>query len=137
MSRRGVREQIFKLLFHIEFNAKEDMEKQTELYFMSLNESENAVSESEQNEITDKLNAIIAQLDEIDQCLEEKMSGWAIDRVAKVDLTILRLALYEIKYDDNVSAAIAINEAVEIAKKFGQAESSGFVNGVLSKFASE
>ena len=55
--------------------------------------------------------------------------------MSKVDLTILRLAVYEIRFDEDVPTGVAINEAVEIAKKYGQEESSGFINGVLAKFA--
>lgn len=67
--------------------------------------------------------------------LDEKAKGWNTARMSKVDLTILRLAVYEMKYDDSVPDRVAINEAVELAKKFGQDASSGFVNGILAKFA--
>lgn len=67
--------------------------------------------------------------------LEKEAEGWKISRMGKVDLTILRLAVYEIKYDEDIPTSVAINEAVELAKKFGQEESSKFVNGVLAKFA--
>ena len=67
--------------------------------------------------------------------LDEQAKGWNTGRMSKVDLTILRLAVYEIKYDDSVPVSVAINEAVELAKKFGQDASSGFVNGILAKFA--
>ena len=67
--------------------------------------------------------------------LNEKAQGWDTGRMSKVDLTILRLAVYEICYDEDVPTGVAINEAVELAKKFGQDASFGFVNGVLAKFA--
>ena len=63
------------------------------------------------------------------------MTGWNTERIGKVELTILRLALYEIMEDDNISSAIAINEAVELAKRYGQEKSPEFINGVLAKFA--
>ena len=64
----------------------------------------------------------------------QEAKGWTTERMGKIELTILRLAIYEIKFDEDVPAGVAINEAVEIAKKFGQEESAGFVNGVLAKF---
>ena len=76
-----------------------------------------------------------SKLAEIDALLNEKASGWDTGRMSKVDLTILRLAVYEICYDEEVPTGVAINEAVELAKKFGQDASYGFVNGVLAKFA--
>ena len=67
--------------------------------------------------------------------LDSKATGWKVSRMGKVDLTILRLALYEMLFDDEVPVSVAINEAVELAKKFGQTESPAFVNGILAKFA--
>lgn len=85
--------------------------------------------------ISSKSNRIIEKLDELDAMINRQAKGWTTQRMGKVDLTILRLAVYEIVFDDDVPTGVAINEAVELAKKFGQEESSGFVNGVLAKFA--
>ena len=84
--------------------------------------------------ISEKFNKIIEKLEGIDQSLNEKVQGWDTGRMGKVDLTILRLAVYEIVFDEEITTSVAINEAVELAKRFGQEESSGFVNGVLAKF---
>ena len=84
--------------------------------------------------ISEKSNKILEKLDEIDGMINQKAKGWTTERMGKIELTILRLAIYEIKFDEDVPAGVAINEAVEIAKKFGQEESAGFVNGVLAKF---
>lgn len=132
MSRRSVREHIFKLLFHIEFNKREEMEQQIEHFYL---DEENFASEEDTVEIKEKLYKILDHLTEIDQEINEKTTGWSTDRLGKVDLTILRLAIYEIQMDDDVDTSVAINEAVELAKKYGQKESAGFVNGVLAKFA--
>lgn len=131
MSRRELREQIFKLLFRIEFNSMEEMTEQERLFF----EDEDAAQDKDADYILDKYHKIQQKLDEIDAQLNEKAEGWSTVRMSKVDLTILRLAVYEIHYDDSVPTGVAINEAVELAKKFGQDASSGFVNGVLAKFA--
>ena len=133
MSRRAVREQLFKLLFRVEFNEPEDMSEQEKLFF----EEEIELKESEKEEIQAKFETIVEKLTRIDALLNEKTTGWTTDRMGKVDLTILRLAVYEIRMDENVPTGVAINEAVELAKKYGQDESSSFINGVLAKFAQE
>ncbi|MBE3570298.1 MAG: transcription antitermination factor NusB [Bacillales bacterium] len=73
------------------------------------------------------------QLDEIDDCIKQHLENWSFDRLAKVDRNILRLAVYEMKYREDVPANVAINEAVEIGKRFGDERSGKFINGVLSK----
>lgn len=132
MSRRELREQIFKLLFRIEFNQKEEMPEQIQLFF---GEEENQADTEDISYITEKLNAIVEKLEELDGILNEKVQGWNTARMGKVELTILRLAVYEIMFDETVPASVAINEAVELAKKFGQDSSASFINGVLAKFA--
>ena len=132
MSRRENREQIFKLLFRIEFNQKEEMAQQEAFFF---EDEENEASEKESIQISEKVNRIVEKLEEIDRSLNEKAKGWETDRMGKVDLTILRLAVYEILFDEEIPTGVAINEAVELAKKFGQDSSAAFVNGVLAKFA--
>lgn len=131
MSRRELREQLFKLLFRIEFNAEEEMPQQEEFFL----EEEEIVGESDRKQLDAKFHNILEKLEEIDRELNEKVSGWDAGRMGKVDLTILRLAVYEIEYDDDIPTGVAINEAVELAKKFGQDSSASFVNGVLAKFA--
>lgn len=129
MSRRELREQIFKLLFRVEFNSPEDMSEQEQLFF----EDEDAAKDKDADYISDKYHKILQKLPEIDARLNERAEGWNTDRMSKVDLTILRLAVYEMCYDDTIPVGVAINEAIELAKKFGQDASSGFVNGVLAK----
>lgn len=131
MSRRELREQIFKLLFRVEFNSVDDMPGQVQLFF----HQDEPVNETIQEEITQKYEKIMEHLAEIDKMIEETASGWNISRMGKVDLTILRLAVYEMKIDEDIPVSVAINEAVELAKKFGQDESPSFINGVLAKFA--
>ena len=125
MGRRELREQVFKLLFRVEFNAREEIAEQEDFFFR---DEENGMSENE------KFHKIIENLDRIDAALNDRVEGWETSRMGKVDLTILRLAVYEILYDEEIPTGVAINEAVELAKKFGQDSSSSFVNGVLAKF---
>ena len=131
MSRRKIREQVFKLLFRKEFNSLDEMDHQTELFFA---EEENDIEEEQQGEIHRKLFGILDCIDELDEKLSGAVTGWSLNRIGKVELTILRLALYEIQYDEEVPSSVAINEAIELSKKYGQEESSSFVNGVLAKF---
>lgn len=130
MTRRNLRIQLFKLLFRVEFNQPEEMSEQMALFF----NTEETIDEEAQAEIQEKYEAIEGKLSELDRMLNEKATGWTTTRMGKVDLAILRLALYEILYDDKVPSSVAINEAVEIAKKFGQDESPSFINGILAKF---
>ena len=131
MSRRELREQIFKFIFRVEFNEREEMPEQEKLFFEDY---ELNLTQKDAEYISEKSNKILEKLDELDEMINNQAKGWTTERMSKVDLTSIRLAVYEIKFDDSVPAGVAINEAVEIAKKFGQEESSGFVNGVLAKF---
>lgn len=131
MSRRELREQIFKLIFRAEFYDKEELPEQEKLFFEDY---ELNMKPEDETYISEKSNKILEKLDEIDGMINQEAKGWTTERIGKIELTILRLAIYEIKFDEDVPAGVAINEAVEIAKKFGQEESAGFVNGVLAKF---
>ena len=132
MGRREVREQAFKLLFRVEFNPREEMPQQEAFFF---EDEENKMAQEGFAEVTQKFNRILEKLDDIDGELNGKVQGWNTERMGKVDLTILRLAVYEILYDETIPTRVAINEAVELAKRYGQDSSSAFVNGVLAKFA--
>ncbi|MCR5800270.1 MAG: transcription antitermination factor NusB [Lachnospiraceae bacterium] len=134
MNRRQLREQIFKLLFRVEFNPAEDMDTQVELFF---DNDDTQFDEKDMEYIRGKYDRIYGKIDEIDRLIDEKAKGWKTERMSKVDLTIIRLGVYEILYDDQISAGIAINEAVELAKKFGQDKSGGFINAVLAKFTTQ
>ena len=131
MSRSELREHIFRMLFRIEFNNEEEMKEQEILYFDLLE----PVSEKEQEYILDKYKAIVEKLDEIDSMLNDLSTGWKTSRMNRVDLTILRLAIYEVKWDEDVPTAVAINEAVELAKKYSSDSGPAFINGVLAKAA--
>ena len=132
MSRREVRELTFKLLFQIEFNTREELEKNMEYFFRDETMS---VHETTQLEIREKVNAILEQQEKIDNMIREKSIGWSLERIGKVELTILRLGIYEVMMDEDVPESVAINEAVELAKKFGPEDAPGFINGILAKFA--
>lgn len=131
MSRSELREHIFRMLFRVEFVSEEEMKEQEALYFELLEE----VSEKDQAYISNKYNAILEKLEEIDNVLNELSTGWKTSRMNRVDLTVLRLATYEIKWDEEVPTSVAINEAVELAKKYSSDAGPAFINGVLAKVA--
>ena len=132
MGRREWREHIFRLLFRIEFHKEEEMQEQIALYFDSLEE---VPQDPDLEYIRKKYMDVSARLEEIDGKLDEVTEGWSVKRMAKVDLAILRLAAYELLFDEDIPTGVAINEAVELCKKFGGEESPAFVNGVLAKLA--
>ena len=132
MGRRELREHIFRLLFRIEFHKEEEMQEQIALYFDSLEE---VPQDPDLEYIRKKYMDVSARLEEIDGKLDEVTEGWSVKRMAKVDLAILRLAVYELLFDEDIPTGVAINEAVEQCKKFGGEESPAFVNGVLAKLA--
>lgn len=136
MSRREIREQIFRMLFRIEFHKPEEIEEQFH-YCLDGEVTKEAsdMTDEERTYITEKVEKIKEKIPEIDAMINELAKGWKTTRMGKVDLTLIRLAVYEIRFDDDVPTGVAINEAVEIAKKYGANDSSAFVNGVLAKFA--
>ena len=132
MNRHELREQVFKLLFRVEFNEPSEMEEQKNLFF---EDEEIKASEKDMAYITARYEQIEEKLPELDAMINEKADNWSTGRMGKVELTILRLALFELKFDEQIPTGVAIDEAVELAKKFGSDGSSSFVNGVLAKFA--
>lgn len=131
MKRTEAREHIFKMVFGLEFNTADEMPQQLEMYFDQLEEAK----EKDREYIQKKAQAVADHIEEIDRLINEHTTGWKTTRMNKVDLTILRLAVYEMKWDDDVPVSVAINEAVELAKRFGGDESPSFINGVLARIA--
>ncbi|TAH66643.1 MAG: transcription antitermination factor NusB [Anaerolineaceae bacterium] len=131
MTRREIREHIFLMLFRKDFYDSQDLLEQLEIYLSQLGEP----TIEETAYLNNRFLAIIEKLDKIDLMLSEAASGWTLNRMGKVELTILRLAVYEMRFDEDIPVKVAINEAVELAKVFGGDDTPGFVNGVLAKLA--
>lgn len=131
MKRSELREHIFKLLFGVEFREDADFTEQTGTYVREIE----GADEKEQEYIQTKVHRIADRIQEIDELINTHTKGWKTSRMNKVDLTILRLAVYEMKWDDAVPVGVAINEAVELAKKYSSDDGPAFVNGVLAKLA--
>ena len=133
------------MLFCTDFYPPEEAGEQIEDYFLSGTEEETdetgntetvhlvELSKEEEEECRSRVDTILEKLPEIDRILEGVAEGWRLGRMGRVELTILRLACFEIRFDESVPDKVAINEAVELAKKFGGDESPSFVNGVLAK----
>ena len=129
MSRRQMREHIFTLLFRRDFHSKEEMQEQIPLYV----ESQEELNEADAEELIRRIGSLLEKVEELDEKISSVTEGWTTQRIGKAEITILRLALYEMLYEEDVPSKVAINEAVELAKKFGGDESPAFINGVLAK----
>ena len=129
MTRREIREQVFKMLFRVEFYNQEEMSEQIAL----CEDDACSWKEKDKTYIFEKVEKISEKLEEIDAKINEVSEGWKTGRMGKVDLTLIRLAVYEMLYEEDVQAKVAINEAVELAKQYGTDNSPSFVNGVLAK----
>lgn len=129
MGRRELREHIFRILFRHDFFPVEELDEQAALYIENLKEPDPADAAY----ILEKSAKIMAMIPELDELINTHTTGWNTRRMGKVDLTILRLAVYEMRYDDDIPASVAINEAVELGKRYGGDSTPAFVNGVLAK----
>lgn len=128
MSRKKARDNAFKCVYELEFGMNENLEKILENCY-----EENDNKPDEKDYIEKVLKGVKDNLKEIDDIILSKLKNWSIDRIAKIDLAILRLAIYEIKYMEDIPVKVSANEAVELAKTYGNNDSKSFVNGVIAK----
>ncbi len=128
MSRKKARDNAFKCIYELEFGRDEDLNKILENCY---EENDNKPDEMEYIEMA--LKGVKENLAEIDSIILSKLKNWSIERIAKIDLAILRLAIYEINYVEDIPEKVSANEAVELAKTYGNNDSKSFVNGVIAK----
>ena len=139
MTRRVFREHCLRMMFCVSFYEDEERIEQIERYLELEEQPEEesflveTIDPSERIKLKERMENIIENLAFIDEKLSEVTTGWSLNRIGRVELSILRIAYYEMKFDSNIVASIAINEAVELSKKYGGDESHSFVNGVLAK----
>lgn len=133
MKRSEIRENVLKLLYLDDFHDKEELNTQFSLYF----DGKDGFTEKDKTYIIDKANKILDNKETIDQEIESVSNNWKVDRMDKVDKAILRLAYYEIKMDEEIPDKVAVNEAVELSKKYSSDASPKFINGILSNFVAE
>ena len=128
--KRKAREQAFIILFEKSFNSE-----------LTIDEILNIAVESEvieKNKMTaDIVRKAEEHIDDIDGVIEKNLKGWSKQRISKVSLALLRMAVCEMKYFDKVPVSVSINEAVEICKVYGSDEDKGFINGILGSIARE
>ena len=129
MTRREIRENVFKILFRIEFHDRETFLEQIDLM---KEECEN-LKEEDFTYIKDKCVSIFEKKDEIDAAINSMTKGWKTTRMNKVDLSLIRLAVYEIKFEEDIPYKVSVNEVVELAKKYGTDESASFENSHVKK----
>ena len=133
MKRSAIREAAFKLIYSFEIQEPENLEEQIDLYL----ECEEITDKEAKEYIVDAINGIKQHIDEINNLIEKNLKAdWTIERISKVDFSILKLAIYEIKYKE-LPYKVAINEALEISKKYGEESSKNFIIGILASVVKE
>lgn len=138
MTRHEMRECIFCLLFQNEFYKTEEFDEQMGNFLEHFHFPEKQrIRKKDETEVRDKVKKLLVQLPAIDETIAAHAKGWKLDRIAKAELAILRLAVYEALYDDQIPVGVAVNEAVELAKQYGDDNGSAFVNGILGKIVNE
>lgn len=145
MTRREIRENCFKMLFCQDFYPAQEKEEQLERYFEALPEDETdgegrnvilhqvGMSDAERAYLERRAEQVMEKIPEIDETIKAGARGWKLERIGKVELAVLRLALFEVLFDEEIPERVALNEGVELAKKFGGSDSGSFVNGILGK----
>jgi len=127
MGRRASREVAMKLLYQLELQ-KEDRQEQVEEVL-----KQDDLNDNDKKYITDVIDGVSKNLSYIDKLIETHSKGWKLHRIPKVDLSILRLSIYELHFRDDIPLNVCINEAVELAKKYSTEDAGAFVNGILGK----
>ena len=129
MLRSQVREEIFKIIFRLPFAQAGEMEEQISFALEELQ----GKSEENLQYIKEKAEAIEEHLEEIDAKIAENCEGWNVNRIGKAEIAIMRIAVYEMMFEEDVPDRVAINEAVELCKNYCDEEAKGFVYAVLGK----
>lgn len=132
MSRRTDRKHAFVLIYQLPFHKELDGSEAVEHYLSQLEED----MDFDRPFIESEFNGTSSKLEQIDPLIAKYTEGWTIGRINKVDLAIMRLAVYEIMFVEDIPVRVSINEAVELAKVYGIDDSASFINGILGKIAS-
>lgn len=125
MTRREARELIMKMLYEVSFQPEKDAD------VILANYLSDEVKGKVKTFIIDEFKGILEHLDELDVMITNSLENWSIERMAKVDHMVLRMATYELKWGENIPQKVAINEAIEIAKVYSTDKSPQFINGIL------
>lgn len=133
MSRKKSREKAMELLFSITL-SKDSVEEAMEVF---VDNYEGNIKELDLDYIKALLEGVEANKNEIDSIIERNLQNWKLDRISKINLTILRVGVYEIVFDENIPKKVALNEAIELGKIYSDEKSVSFINGVLDKVLKE
>jgi len=136
MSRHIAREVAFKVAFEMEFQD-ESAEELFDRFLEYSAEKKLDINDEDVLYIKDVITGVKNNLENIDNCIKSKLKDWNFDRISKIDLGILRVAIYEILYRNDIPEKVSVNEAVEICKTYGEDSSPSFVNGVLAEVLKE
>jgi N utilization substance protein B len=132
MNRSLAREIAMKMLYAASLGGEESMSE-----VLEQSEQVDTLDDGDKTFLENLVAGVNGRREELDGVIEKHVQGWALNRLARVDLTILRMAAYELMYMPEVPVGAAINEAVELAKAYGEDKSSGFINGILGSVARE
>ncbi|MFC0233398.1 transcription antitermination factor NusB [Vagococcus entomophilus] len=139
LTRHEIREKALQALFPLDFNA--ELSKQDAIYYTLELDQREWVSEDEESFVPLYLDMLVegvcVKKEELDTYIQKYLKGWSLTRIAKIDLVIMRIALFEMLYVEEVPSKVAVNEAIELTKKFSDDTSRKFVNGVLSNAMKE
>jgi N utilization substance protein B len=127
LKREDIREKTMQLVYQMDITGDFNVE--------DLSIVEESVKAAAKQQAVDTLTAVQDHHEEIDRIISENLDRWTIDRIAKTDLAILRTAVAEMLYVDSIPVNVSINEAVELAKKYGDEKSYAFINSVLGKIS--
>lgn len=133
MTRSKAREHIFRILYEMQFKQDENIEEVVDTYLENF--PEETVNEQDRAFVLQEVQGVCSTKDSLDEEIAASVKGWSLSRLSKVDLAILRLAVYEIRCVPEIPASVSINEAVELAKKYSQSAARAFINGILGSIA--
>jgi len=131
MGRKAAREIAIKLLYQLEIQ-KDNREEQIQIVL-----NENELTQNDKKYITDVIDGVYKNIEIIDEYIKKYAKGWEFNRISKVDLSILRLSIFEILFREDIPYNVSVNEAVEIAKKYSSDDAGAFINGILSNFTKQ
>jgi N utilization substance protein B len=131
MTRRNARELIMQLLYEYTFHTKEDAERLLQEKLDEIKETDDGSNKAAMKFVQEIYFGVLQNLDAVDEIIKKSAVNWSTSRIAKVDFSILRLAVYEINWREDVPNKAAVNEALEIAKKYSTDKSAQFINGIL------
>ena len=133
MSRKSAREVAFKIIFASNFQNEEITPEDMIDVLLRETEKDEEVNNEDMNYIKTVVHGVYENMDALDKKIENHLKGWTMERICKTDLAILRLAIYEILYREDIPYKVSVNEAIELAKSFSEDSSPSFVNGMLAE----